>query len=212
MDEGRDHGYAAALLYSDIDPAFYARLGYVALPCRDFRVAPADLPADGALEVRRARPEKQDEDRVLGWYERSWQEEHPAFLRPARTRAVWRYFCHRNRIEQPWLLRYRGREAGYLMAGLDEPSRDLPDRDSRRLFWVDEIAAPGVPADRVWATVRVLAERARASSVQGWIGPGGAPAGATRIARPASFPMIAPLTPDLHVRPRRAWLDSFLHF
>src|SRR5262249_3552849 len=38
MDEGRDLGYAAALLYSDIDPAFYERLGFVALPARDFRV------------------------------------------------------------------------------------------------------------------------------------------------------------------------------
>jgi predicted N-acetyltransferase YhbS len=210
MEEARDHGYAAALLYSDIDPAFYARLGFVVLPARDFRVAPADLPAVGALSVRRAGA--RDEDRLLGWYEEAWQREHPSFLRPARTKAIWRYFRVRNRIAGPWILRFRGRDAGYVMAGPDEPSRDLPERDEPRLFWVDEIAAPGVPPARIWATVRALAERAKAAQVRGWLGPGGAPSRSARIARTASFPMIAPLTPELRVRPRRAWLDSFLHF
>ena len=71
---------------------------------------------------------------------------------------------------------------------------------------------PGVPEARIWATVRALAGKARATRVQGWLGPEGAPEGATLVARPSSFPMIAPLGPGLHVRPRRAWLGSFLHF
>jgi hypothetical protein len=48
--------------------------------------------------------------------------------------------------------------------------------------------------------------------VRGWAGPGALPAGAARIARPGAWPMIAPLTPELRVRPRRAWADSFQHF
>ncbi len=39
MGEARDLGYAAALLYSDIDPGYYARLGFVALPARDWTVS-----------------------------------------------------------------------------------------------------------------------------------------------------------------------------
>jgi predicted N-acetyltransferase YhbS len=210
MEEARDLGYEAALLYSDIDPAFYARLGFVALPARDFRVEAARLPEDGGLAVRRAG--ERDEARLLDWFEEAWQRAHPSFLRPARTRAIWRYFRFRNRIAGPWILRFRGREAGYLMAGPDAPTRDLPERDEPRLLWFDEVAAPSVPAERIWATVRALARRAGAVWVRGWLGPGGAPPGSARIARPASFPMIAPLTPILHVRPRRAWLDSFQHF
>jgi GNAT superfamily N-acetyltransferase len=210
MDEARDLGYAAALLYSDIDPAFYARLGFVALPARDWAIATADLPARGALDVRRAR--EGDLDRLLALHEAAWRAERPGYLRPARSRALWRYFRFRNRIRGEWIVRHRGRDAGYIIAGLDDPRRDLPDPREPGLFWFDEAAVPGVPRARLWATVRALAEEARATRVQGWIDPGGAPEGATRMARPSSFPMIAPLVPDLRVRPRRAWLDAFMHF
>ncbi|MFT3770851.1 MAG: GNAT family N-acetyltransferase [Minicystis sp.] len=209
MSEARDLGYEAATLYSDIDPAFYERLGFVAVPARDFTIATADLPARGALEVRRAGP--RDLPRLLAWYEAAWQKERPAFLRPARSAAIWRFFRWRGRLGGEWILRHRGRDAGYLMAGLDDPVRDLPEREDG-LFWFDEAAAPGVPQDRIWATVRMIAERARAAKVQGWISPAGMPEGAARIARPESFPMIAPLSPALRVRTRRAWLDSFMHF
>ncbi len=208
--EARDLGYAAALLYSDIDPAFYARLGFVALPARDWTIVPADLPGGGGLVVRRAG--RRDQDRLLGWYEEAWRRAHPSFLRPERSAAVWRYFCLRNRIRETWIVRWRGRDAGYLIAGRDDARRDLPHPRAPRLLWFDEAAAPGVPDRRIWATVRMLAGEAGASQVRGWLGPDGAPPGATRLARPSSFPMIAPLRSDLRVRPRRAWADSFLHF
>jgi GNAT superfamily N-acetyltransferase len=210
LDEARDLGYAAALLYSDIDPAFYARLGFVALPARDWTIDPAALPVQGALEVRRARDK--DLGRLLGWYEEAWEREHPSFLRPARSPAIWRFFRFRNRIGAEWIVRYRGRDAGYLIAAPDDPRRELPDPREPRLFWVDEAALPGVPRERLWATVRALAEKARALHVRGWIGPGGMPEGAVRVVRPSSVPMVAPLAPGLHVRPRRTWADSFQHF
>jgi GNAT superfamily N-acetyltransferase len=210
MHEAQDLGYAAALLYSDIDPAFYARLGFVALPARDWTIEPGGLPTRGALAVRPALP--RDEPRLLDWYERAWRQSHPSFLRPARSPALWRFFCARNRIRGVWILRFRNRDVGYLVAGPDDSRRDLPDPRPPRLFWFDEAAAPGVPAERLWATVRVLAEKARASVVRGWLGPDGAPAGASRLVRPSSWPMIAPLGSALRVRPRRSWADSFLHF
>lgn len=210
LDEARDLGYAAALLYSDIDPAFYARLGFVVLPARDWTIDRAALPTRGALEVRRAR--EGDLGRLLGWYEGAWQREHPLFLRPARSPAIWRFFRFRNRIRGEWIVRFRGRDAGYLIAGADDPRRELPDPREPRLFWVDEAAAPGVPRERLWATVRVLAEKARAVRVRGWLGPDGAPEGAARMARPSSVPMVAPLAPGLRVWPRRTWADSFQHF
>jgi predicted N-acetyltransferase YhbS len=210
LEEARDLGYAAALLYSDIEPAFYARLGFVPLPARDFVVSVSELPDDGALEVRRARPK--DEDRVLAWHESAWRADPKAWLRPARSRALYRFFRWRNRIGDVWILSHRGRERGYLMTGPDDDARDLPHPHEPRLFWFDEVAAPGVPMPRIWATVRKLARRARAERVRGWLGPHGAPEGASVVPRPMAYPMIAPLVPELRVRPRRAWLDSFQHY
>jgi predicted N-acetyltransferase YhbS len=210
LDEARALGYAAALLYSDIDPAFYARLGFVALPARDWSLPAGALPARGALPVRRAV--EGDLDRLLGWYEDAWDAGHPTLLRPARSRALFRYFSFRNRLGAPWIVRWRGRDAGYVMAGPDDPRRDLPDPRAPGLFWFDEAAAPGVPRERLWATVGALAREARAKEVYGWLGPEGAPEGAARRARPGAFPMIAPLAAELRVRTRRAWLDSFQHF
>jgi predicted N-acetyltransferase YhbS len=211
MAEARDLGYAAALLYSDIAPDIYERLGFVGLPARDWTVDAGDLPPVArALEVRRARAG--DEPRLLAWYEEAWRRDHPSFLRPARTPAIWRFFCSRNRVRGVWIVRRRGRDAGYVIAGPDDPRRDLPDPREPRLLWFDEAAAPGVPAERLWATVHVLAARSRATRVRGWLGPAGAPPGAGRMARPSSFPMIAPLVPDLRVRPRRSFLDPWQHF
>jgi predicted N-acetyltransferase YhbS len=210
MNEARDLGYAAAALYSDIDPAFYERLGFVALGARDFRLPAGALPARGALGVRAAVPA--DEGQVLLWHEQAWARQHRTWLRPARTPALYRYFRLRNRVDDLWILKDGAREVGYLMAGPDDPRRDLPDPRPPRLLWFDEAAAPGVPRERVWATVAVLARRAKATSVQGWRGPEGAPEGAETVARPSAFPMIAPLAPTFRVRPRRAWLDSFQHY
>jgi hypothetical protein len=129
-----------------------------------------------------------------------------------RSRALLRFFRWRNRIGAVWILRHRGRDAGYLMAGPNDDVRDLPHPHEPRLLWIDEVAAPSVPKERVWSTLGALARRARADRVRGWLGPLGAPAGASVVARPMAFPMIAPLTPELRVRPRRAWLDSFQHY
>src|SRR6185437_2020464 len=210
LDEARNLGYGAALLYSDIDPDFYARLGFVPLPARDWAIRVADLPTEGALDVRRAR--ETDLDAILAWHEAAWRARTPAFLHLARSRALHRFFCFRSRIPAVWILRHRGRDAGYLIASPDDPLRDLPDPRPPRLYWFDEAGAPGVPRDRIWATVRALATKARAHEVGGWLGPEGAPDGASLSKRPASFPMIAPLSPAIRVRPRRAWLDSFQHF
>ncbi|APR78405.1 Hypothetical protein A7982_03752 [Minicystis rosea] len=208
MQEARDLGYDAAILYSDIEPAFYERIGFVALPARDFSIATTALPARGALDVRPAGP--RDLPRLIAWYEEAWRRDFPTFLRPARSPAVWRFFRWRSRIRNEWIVRVRGRDAGYLIAGPHDPLRDLPSPSD--VFWLDEAAVPGVAPEKIWATVRALAVKVRAPEVHGWLGPGGAPPGAVKRARPEAFPMIAPLSAALRVRPRRAWLDSFMHF
>src|SRR5207248_2393874 len=52
MEEGRDLGYDAALLYSNIDPGFYTKLGFVTLPAKQHIATLEALPAKGALTWR----------------------------------------------------------------------------------------------------------------------------------------------------------------
>lgn len=209
LREATDLAYDAALLHSDIDPDFYARLGFVALPALEHHARPEDLPEAGALAVRPAEPA--DLDRLIAWYEAGWSSAG-AMLRSVRSRAIWRYFRWRNRIRGEWILSEGDRDVGYLIAARDEPLRDMPDPRAPGLFWVDEWAAPGVAADRVWATVRALAAREGALDVGAWLPPHQESAYLKPRPRTSAFSMIAPLSPALTVEPSRAFLGAFEHF
>jgi predicted N-acetyltransferase YhbS len=208
-DEARDLGYAAAILYSDIDAAYYARLGFVALPAVDFFTPPSALPSAEALAVRPAN--EADLDRLIAWHEASWTDA-PDALRPMRSRALWRFFRWRGRLPGEWILTDGDRDVGYLIASLDDPQRDLPEPRPEGLLWVDEWSAPGVDPARVLATIRAVAERAGAQEIGLWPRPGQDPAPFRAAARVASFPMILPLAPGLVVDPGREYLGSFEHF
>ena len=207
--EARDLGYAAAILYSDIDPAYYARLGFVALPALDHFALPAELPGAGALAFRPAN--EGDLDRLIAWHEASWADA-PEAIRPMRSRALWRFFTWRNRIAGAWILSEGGRDVGYLLAGLDDPRRDLPEPRPEGLLWVDEWSAPGVDPARVLATIRAVAEREGARAIGRWLRPGQGAAPFREAKRTASFPMILPLAAGLSVDPARDYLGSFEHF
>jgi len=207
--EARDLGYAAAILYSDIDPAYYARLGFLALPAVDHFASPDALPTVGALAFRPA--EEADLDRLIAWHEASWAAS-PEAIRPMRSRALWRFFRWRNRIAGAWILSEGERDVGYLLAGLDDPQRDLPDPRPEGLLWVDEWSAPDVDPARVLATIRALAEREGARTIGLWLRPGQDPAPFRATPRLASFPMILPIAKGLSVDPARSHLGSFEHF
>lgn len=208
-DEARDLGYAAAILYSDIDAAYYARLGFVALPAVDHFTRPSDLPSEGALAFRPAK--EADLDRLIAWHEASWAASPEAF-RPMRSRALWRFFRWRNRIAGEWILTEGEHDVGYLMAGLDDPLRDLPEPRPEGLLWVDEWSAPGVSHARVLATIRAVALREGAREIGLWLRPGQDPAPFRAAKRSASFPMILPIAKGLSVDPARDYLGSFEHF
>src|SRR5262249_47542682 len=142
MREAADLGDEAALLYADIVPAFYARLGFVALPALQHHARPSDLPGKGALEIRPAMPG--DLDRLVAFHEDAWDRGGALALRARRSPLIWQYFRFRNRFAGEWILADGGRDVGYLIAAPDDPRRDLPEPRQRGLFWVDEWAAQGV--------------------------------------------------------------------
>lgn len=207
--EARDLGYAAAVLYSDIDAAYYARLGFVALPAVDHFTSARDLPGEGALAFRPAN--EGDLDRVIAWHEASWADA-PDAIRPMRSRALWRFFAWRNRVSGVWILSEGGRDVGYLIAGKDDPLRDLPEPRPEGLLWVDEWSAPGIEHPRILATIRAVAKGEGAREVGLWLRPGQDPAPFRSSPRLASFPMILPIAPGITVDPARDHLGSFEHF
>lgn len=60
----RDEGFPLGLLFTDI-PEFYAKLGWVALPLRQFQLQFADGPVDSAFRIREFGPEDLDAIRAL---------------------------------------------------------------------------------------------------------------------------------------------------
>ena len=208
-DEARQLGYAAAILYSDIDPAYYARLGFVALPALDHACLTQALPTESPLAFRPANDG--DLDRMIAWHEASWAAV-PRAIRPRRSRARWRFFRYRNRIAGEWIVSDRGSDVGYVIAGLDDPLRDLPEPRPAGRLWVDEWSAVGVEQTRVLATIRAIAEREGARAIGLWLRPGQDPGPFEAAPRTASFPMILPLAADVVVDPERDYCGSFEHF
>ncbi len=178
LREARDLGYAAAWLYSDVDPSIYARSGFVALPAWEHRAPAGSLPSDGALATR---PLDGDVDRLIALYERSF-EGGARWLRPARSRAALRYFRWRNAIRGEHLLLDGAREVGHLVAA---PAA------SKHTLWVDEWSAPGIDPARVWATVRALADAEGCSAVAGWLRPDQLAPWFTPTRRASAIPMVA---------------------
>jgi GNAT superfamily N-acetyltransferase len=156
LDEARALGAGAAWLHAEIDPAFYERLGFIALPGPDFRARTSELPARGALAIRPAEPG--DLDRVLAWYDASFSTD-PPWLRPARSPEVFRFFTFCNAV-LTWILSDSGVDVGCLATARDGNGSALR---------VDEWAAPGVARERVWATLRAFAERSAFSEIVGWL-------------------------------------------
>jgi GNAT superfamily N-acetyltransferase len=199
LEEAREHGDEAALLYSDIAPSFYARLGFVEYPAVDFTAATEALPHEGALTTRPAAPE--DTERLRTWYEASYPED---FLRCVRDPALWRYFHWHNSGGEVSILGDGDGDVGYVHL---RPAGDV--------LSVEEWAAPAVSPPRLWATLRTLADAAGASRITGWLRPDQIDARFAPSHRDRAIPMVADLTGDLGlpaIDPQRSHFSPVDHF
>jgi predicted N-acetyltransferase YhbS len=211
LAEARAEGLGAALLYSDIDPAFYERLGFVTLPAVSHIAPVSSLPSGTDLTRRPAREE--DERAMLEAHDASFDA---SFLRLRRSLAAFRFFRFRNRIERAWILRLDGEDIGYVIADKHDSSRDDGAMVPPITLWVDEWASR-VPLElpQVFGALRALAEHEGAQHVAGWLRPDHAIPPFTAVPRSISIPMVCPLGQGLRaedIRPDRAYFGSFDHF
>jgi hypothetical protein len=175
MHEAQRASYGAAVLYSDIDPRFYERLGYVLLPHPIWTAAAASLPRDGALSAAPC----DDVGRLLAIYDASFA---PGWVRMLRSEASWRLAAWRQRSAQTLLLSDQEREVGYLTVSTHED-----------LLWVVDEALIDTQVDRLWATLRALAEARGAARVAGWLRADHAAGPFAAQPRSCCVPMVAPL-------------------
>lgn len=176
--DARERGFEAALLFSDIAPEFYVRMGFVEFPALDWSADTCALPAEDALHVRPAIDAGQE--RLRGIYN---CDADRCEFRPVRSETVWRYFRWWRAAPTDLILLDGPHETGYMNVRA-EPG-------GLRVFeWV----APEVRSDRVWASVRGYAEARGLSRVYGWLRPGRREHWMTVTPRHDAIPMLACLS------------------
>jgi len=180
LSEARCREYELSVLYSDIRPEFYERLGFVRFAAVDWELLPEALPDAPPLRLRRATVA--DETTLIALHERSFGSE---WLWPRRPPKLWRYLRRRNEAAGDLLLTDGGQVVGYVNV-----------RPAAGRLYVEEWAGPTDLRQRVWGTLRRLAEALGCRRVCGWERPGQTPPGARRTAREVAVPMIAALRPD----------------
>jgi predicted N-acetyltransferase YhbS len=197
MEEAKSLGYDAALLYSDIAPQFYTRLGYVEFPAFDWSTDVSALPNDAPLTTRPAIADNFNSISV--WYhaDAAWAE-----IFPVRSPETWEFLRWLNGAAGDLILCDDTREVGYINV------RSTP-QGLRHYEWV----APAIEPARVWATIRKLTELEGQSQVYGWLRPDRREEWMSVTPRPAAIPMIAPLNDSLTVTAEmRAVFREMDHF
>jgi predicted N-acetyltransferase YhbS len=169
------------LLFSDIAPAYYERLGFVRCPAVTWRARAADLP-------RRATAWRKVEPEELGAIDEASLRDGTRVVRDA---AWWRYFAWRN---GPCAARVWDGVGFALVARAGQTLRVL------------EAGAVG-EREPLWAALRAWAESAGCEDIEGWLRDdlvAGGPFTATE--RTQCIPMIAGVAPS---KPHFAEIDHF---
>lgn len=190
LDRARAAGFDFAYLFSDVDPQFYAQLGFRELPSREIVLASDRLPA---VRLAPVRLEERDWNGVRRCFDLGQRRRGAGFT---RTPLVWQWMRMRmghgsertGGQETSLVVRRRG-------GGVD--AYVLGERDAKRDAYVleefgfaDEAGARTIPA-----LLRAAAGDLR--RVTGWLPPAAArellPKGTTRKRKRAIF-MAAPLS------------------
>lgn len=189
LDAGREAGFDAAFLYSDIRPQFYEDLGFRVQPSRTITLR-TDTLAKARVEI--ARLDDSDWGDVRRAFSGLDRKRTWSFM---RTPLVWDWVRMRLRhgsehmrgAEANFVVRERGTVRAYVLG------MRVPERDS---YVVDEL---GYSSDRAAALVQLLLRGAAGDlrRITGWLPPDAArrllPRGIVRDRREAVF-MIAPLS------------------
>ena len=192
--EASAEGASAALLFSDIEPSYYERLGFVTVSRLTWSARADALPTGPSL-----LGDVIDDVACCELFEESW----PAgFIRARRHGDGFAFGSWLNGSAAARALQWGGARCGYLCAGASEDT-----------LWIDEAVTIGVEASALWSTLRALAEQHGAKRVGGWLRPEHAGGPFVATARSRCIPMLARLDDGLPAASDlRAHFSSIDHF
>ena len=199
MEDAKENGFDAALLFSDIDPGFYARLGFSALRSK---TAWAKAAAFTATPLATRPATAADRLKLWGWHENAWPATH---LRVRRQAESWDMMAAINGGPTFHILSDAGREVGYVATSPEDEGS----------VWVDEWCVPY--AEREKLAARIWATAARLADAQGrvgtWLRPDDDVGPFVEVPRTRAVPMLATLAPrmDLNAAAEHAYFGSLDH-
>ncbi|WP_257448373.1 GNAT family N-acetyltransferase [Archangium lipolyticum] len=183
----------AALLFSDVGPRIYARSGYRELPAWDWHLPPSPgAPGEGVDSLLCASDLGPALDRMR-------RPELPFFFWPTPSQLDWH--LERGRIYVDRLGCSLPESAGATV-GASTALWGLVGRSAELTVLMFDARSPA-EASALLEAARREARRSGLSRVVLWEEPGNASllplvAGASRVARDGSLPMVRPLRPDVH--------------
>jgi predicted N-acetyltransferase YhbS len=196
LAENRARGCSLALLFSDIGPDYYARLGFSPFPARDWSAPVEHMPSERPLKVRRAQPGEVERLRAMFNAHARRQT-----LCPVRSARWWAYFRWWRAAEPDLILLDGTTEVGYATVRFDDACL--------RLF---EWMAPDAESSRVWAALRHVAEQSGAQRVEGWLQPTRFEAWMDIVERREAIPMLARTSGEPFVPVDGAVFEELDHF
>ncbi len=158
LEEATQENYELAVLFSDIDPSYYAKLGFIEIPAWRYEFELSTLlerhPSDQALDFRLATAA--DLPKLLQWYDSSWPH---SYTRPDRDPFRWEFFRRRIGYPADLILSQDSLEIGYLTLSQARPN----------VMWIDEIVVAPQFVNRAWSTISRLAMEKRYSGAAGFL-------------------------------------------
>ena len=110
MKEAKAQGYEAALLFSDIDPAYYTQFGFFLVDSSKLVVPVAELPRyEGDLKTRLAM--EKDVQALRSFFTSSFPDD---FVHMGRVGAQWDFFREKNGPSNDYILSQNGEDLGYV--------------------------------------------------------------------------------------------------
>ncbi len=182
----------AALLYSDVGAALYARSGYRALPAWDWRLSPT--PGEPGERVERLLQETDVAEALA----RMRRPDAPYLPWPSALQVDWQ--LERERIYCEELARPRPQAHGATVGPSTALWAATPKDGELKVLMLDARSAQD--AEALLEAARRVAHRVGAQRVVVWEEPATAPLlaripGASRVAREGSLPMVRPLREGL---------------
>lgn len=158
LAEEKDRGTALALLYSDIDPNYYKKFGFIDFPAYDISVSVESIPnLSSNLELRQATPS--DLQKLIEICESSFSSDQ---LRFSTSHKQWTFFRNLEPSSMEYIVFKEGRDLGYFCLSKEKNNGEaflkeciIPDKYLEEMFVLikDFCHKEGIVVLKSWSNI-----------------------------------------------------------